>query len=255
VSFQTNTKTHIQKHTFAANRRYSYIAPGKSKKPQKTDKLKNKLFLHKKHTAATNTGYCLSTKEIPKTKYREEKEMKKINGLTRVGVLVVAVAMLSVTAFAASAYSNPAEAVAGLSGRDLEGVIAERHESGEPYGTIAENEGILEAFEAEMLQIRKDIIAKRVAEGKLTQEKANEVIAAMEEHAAACDGECSEEEKGSLGQSIGGMFGGMSGKMGGGLRDGSGINADGETLGQGSQFGGRMGGSAAARGLGQAQAS
>ena len=181
--------------------------------------------------------------------------MKKINGLTKLGVVVVAVAMLSVTAFAASAYSNPAEAVAGLSGRDLEGVITERHESGEPYGTIAEKAGVLEAFEAEMLQIRKDVIAKRVAEGKLTQEKADEVIAAMEEHAAACDGECSEEEKGSLGQSIGGMFGGMSGKMGGGLRDGAGFNADSETTPQGSQFGGMRGSRTAARGLGQAQAS
>ena len=179
--------------------------------------------------------------------------MKKINGLTKLGVVVVAVAMLSVTAFAASAYSNPAEAVAGLSGRDLEGVITERQESGNRYGTIAEKEGVLEAFEAEMLQIRKDIIAKRVAEGKLTQEKADEIIALIEEHVASCDGENIGEDRTFIGQSIGGMFGGMGGGMGGGLRDGSGINADGETLGQGSQFGGRMGGGAAARGLGQAQ--
>jgi hypothetical protein len=46
--------------------------------------------------------------------------------------------MLSVTVFAASAYSNPAEAVAGLTGRDVDSVIAERRESGESYGTIAE---------------------------------------------------------------------------------------------------------------------
>ena len=179
--------------------------------------------------------------------------MKKVNGLTKLGVVVVAVAMLSVTAFAASAYSTPAEAVAGLTGRDLESVITERRESGDPYGTIAEKEGVLEAFEAEMMQIRKDIIAKRVAEGKLTQEKADEIIAAMEEHAAECDGECTTEDKGLLGQSIGGMFGGMSGRMGGGMRDGTGYQADSETTPRGSQFGGRMGGQAATRGMGQAQ--
>ena len=181
--------------------------------------------------------------------------MKKSNGLTKLGVVVVAVAMLSVTAFAASAYSSPAEAVAGLTGRDVDSVIAERRESGERYGTIAEKAGVLEAFEAEMLQIRKDIIAKRVAEGRLTQEKADEIIAMMEERAAACDGECTAEDRGGMGKAIGGMFGGMSGKMGGGMRDGSGFNADGETLGQGSQVGGMRGDRSAARGLGQVKAS
>ena len=173
--------------------------------------------------------------------------MKKINGLTKLGVVVVAVAMLSVPAFAASAYSNPAEAVAGLTGRDLDSVITERQESGERYGTIAEKAGVLEAFEAEMLQISKDAIAKRVADGTLTQERADEIIAIIEERA----GECTAETRDSMG--IGGMFGGM----GGGMRGGAGCTIDSDTAvaGQGTGFGGMRGSRTAARGLGQVQAS
>ena len=175
--------------------------------------------------------------------------MKKFNGLTKLGVVVIAVAMLSVTAFAASAYSNPAEAVAGLTGRDVDSVIAERRESGERYGTIAEKAGVLEAFEAEMLQIRKDVIAKRVADGTLTQERADEIIAIIEERAAACDGECTAEDRGFMGQAIGGMFGGMRGQAG------CTIDSDTAVAGQGTGFSGMRGSRSAARGLGQVQAS
>ena len=178
--------------------------------------------------------------------------MKKFNGLTKLGVVVVAVAMLSVTVFAASAYSNPAEAVAGLTGRDVDSVITERQESGESYGTIADKAGVLEAFEAEMLQIRKDIIAKRVADGRLTQERADEIIAIIEERAAECDGDCTAEDRGFMGQAIGGMFGGMRG----GMRGGAGCTIDSDTAvaGQGTAFGGMRGSRSAERGIGQVQA-
>lgn len=102
--------------------------------------------------------------------------------------VTLALGVTSVAAFAASAYGTPAEAAAGLTGRTVESVTEERAETGKTYGTIANEAGKLDEFKAEMLEMKKALLEKKVADGVLTQEKADEILAALEENLASCDG-------------------------------------------------------------------
>jgi Protein of unknown function (DUF2680). len=114
--------------------------------------------------------------------------MTKIKKITAIGAMVLVIGATSITAFAASRYSSPAEAVAGLTGKTVESVIQERQDTGKSYGAIAEDAGKLEEFKQEKLQILKDNLAKRVADGTITQERADEIVKAVEERQAVCDG-------------------------------------------------------------------
>lgn len=133
--------------------------------------------------------------------------MKNIKKLILAGAVILAVGTTTATAFAASPYNTPAEALAGLTGRTVEDVTAERLETEKTYGTLASDAGKLEEFSDEMLQIKKDIMADRVEAGLITQEQADEIMAAIEENQAACDGTGS----GRTGQRMGAGFGGMQG--------------------------------------------
>lgn len=114
------------------------------------------------------------------------KSMKRYAAAIIAAVLILVAG--SVTAFAASQYATPAEAVAGLSGREVQSVIDERAQTGKTYGTIAKEAGLLDKFKAEMLEIKKGTLAERVAAGTMTQEQADAVIARIEENQANCDG-------------------------------------------------------------------
>ena len=114
--------------------------------------------------------------------------MSKIKKLLTVGVAVLALSALSVTALAASAYSNPAEAVAALTGTTVESVVQERQETGNTYCTIADEAGVLDEYQSAILEMRKDALDARVAAGNMTQEQADEILAAMEANMADCDG-------------------------------------------------------------------
>lgn len=133
--------------------------------------------------------------------------MTKLKKIAAIGAMVLVVSATSLTAFAASKYSSPAEAVAGLTGKTTESVIAERTETGKTYGTIAKEAGKLEEFKSENLQIKKDILAKKVADGTMTQARADEISKAMEENQANCDGTGSAK----IGKKMGAGFGGMNG--------------------------------------------
>jgi len=133
--------------------------------------------------------------------------MKKFKRLIMVGAMVMVVGATTVTAFAASSYSTPAEALAGLTGKTVEAVIAERSETGKTYGTLANDAGKLEEFQAEILQIKKDILAERVAAGIMTQERADEIAAAIENNQTNCEGTGTAR----IGQGMGAGFGGMQG--------------------------------------------
>ncbi|MGE4352928.1 MAG: DUF2680 domain-containing protein [Oscillospiraceae bacterium] len=143
--------------------------------------------------------------------------MKNFKKLIVVGAVVLALGATSITALAASGSGTPAEIVAGLTGQSVESVISERAQSGETYGAIADEAGVLEQFKAQMIEQKKAALAERVAAGTMTQERADEIIAAMEENQANCDGTCS----GGTGAGMGTGFGGMSGNHSGG-RYGSG---------------------------------
>jgi hypothetical protein len=172
--------------------------------------------------------------------------MKKINMskkgkrylaiLTAVGVIVSAGAV-----FAAS----PAEIISKLTGKTSE-ELAEMRASGKTYGTIAKEAGKLEEFKAEMTVEKKAILEQRVKDGKLTQEKANEIVKALEENQASCDGTATGSAK--IGQKLGAGFGMGSGsglgqeqgrgqKQGNGLRDGSGAGKGSSGQGRGQGMG------------------
>lgn len=156
-------------------------------------------------------------------------------------VVAVMLTAFSTTAFAAAKYSTPAEAVAGLTGRTLQSVLAERKSSGKTYGTMAKEAGVLDEFKQEVLEQKKDRLAVLVSQGKITQAKADQIIKQMEQHQQICDGTGKGCLTGGLcvqdglcggngsgqgkrrpdgGRGNGGRGGGNGGR-GGGLRDGS----------------------------------
>lgn len=141
--------------------------------------------------------------------------MTKMKKLLIVGAVVLTVAVTAITSFAASEYNSPAEALAALTNKTEEQIIQEKQETGSTFGAIAKENGVFNAFKAEVLQIRKDRIEAKVADGTLTREKADEIIKAIEDRMANCDG------TGSSGKC--GNFGARSGKGGGtGMRNGEG---------------------------------
>ncbi len=141
--------------------------------------------------------------------------MNTLKKFIALGTVVVTIGVVSAAALAASAYDNPAEAVAGLTGRTVESVVAERAETGNTYGTIANEAGVLTEFQAQILEMKKDRLNARVEAGTMTQERADAIIEAVEENQANCDG----TGQARVGQAMGACFGAGSG-MGNG--DGSG---------------------------------
>ena len=166
-------------------------------------------------------------------------KMKKI---LAAGVAVLALSALSVTAFAASAYNSPAEAVAALTGKTVESVVDQRQETGDTYCTIAEEAGVLDEYKAAVLEIKQDALDARIAEGRLTQDRADEIMAAVQTNMAECDGNCDNSGAG-LGQKFGAAFGlGNGDGTGNGLGNGNGNCAgsgiaDGTCTGSGSGTG------------------
>lgn len=93
--------------------------------------------------------------------------------------------------------------------------------------TIASESGCSEEFKEEMLNSKKEVLAQKVAEGIITQERSDEIIKALEENAATCDGSGSAR----IGQEYGVGFG-----VGSGSGNGSGCGTE-----TGSGNGNRMG--------------
>ena len=146
--------------------------------------------------------------------------MKKFKNVAIVMAVILVIGVTSVTAFAASGYTSPAQIITGLTGKSIESVIADKTESGSTYGAIASEAGVLDEFKAQMLEQRKANLSERVTAGTMTQERADEIIAAMEENQANCDGSgtgsgmCSGTCTGTgagLGNSAGNRGGGQNG--------------------------------------------
>ncbi|MEA4988361.1 MAG: DUF2680 domain-containing protein [Anaerovorax sp.] len=147
--------------------------------------------------------------------------MKRTKIALTVGMMVLALGATSLTAFAASNYKTPAEAVAALTGKTVESVVSEKTANNVTYGSIAKDAGKLEEFKQTQLQMKKDILEKRVADGTMTQERAEEIIAAIEENQLNCDGTGNAK----IGQRMGAGFGSMNGNgqgQGNGPRNGQG---------------------------------
>lgn len=128
--------------------------------------------------------------------------MKNLKKTLAVGTMVLALGTASTTVFAAANYKTPAEAVAGITGRTVESVIAERVETGKTYGTIAAEAGKLDEYKTESLEMKKDNLNAQVAAGTITQEKADTIIKAIEENQVVCDG----TGVAKIGQNLGAKF-------------------------------------------------
>lgn len=110
---------------------------------------------------------------------------KKLIAFAVFALLTMAV---TVTAFAATATTHPSQIVAELTGRSVEEVVAECRDGGKTYGAIAQEAGKLEAFQAEMLKVKTTRLQQQVNNGSITQQEADEIIAAVQEAQANCNG-------------------------------------------------------------------
>jgi|LSQX01.3.fsa_nt_gb hypothetical protein len=163
--------------------------------------------------------------------------MNRIKKWIALGTIVVTIGVSSAAALAASAYNNPAEAVAGLTGKSVEQVVAQRAETGNTYGAIAQEDGVLTQFQAEVLEMKKERLASKVQAGTMTQERANSIVEALENNQANCNG----SGQARVGQAMGAGFG-----VGSGMGQGAG---SGQRLGAGQGMG-KGNGTAQAAGLG-----
>lgn len=129
--------------------------------------------------------------------------MKNLKGTLVVGAMILAIGATPLTVFADSQYKTPAEAVAGITGQEVETVMEQRQETNKTYGTIAAEAGKLDEFKAANLEMKKDNLKAQVAAGKMTQEKADEIIKALEENQANCNGTGTSQ----IGRRMGAKFG------------------------------------------------
>lgn len=155
--------------------------------------------------------------------------MKNLKKTAIVGMAVLALAATSITAFAAT-FSTPAELLAGLTGKPVEDVITEKTEANKTYGALASDYGVLDEYKTQILEEKKAYLEERVEEGTMTRERADAIIANIEENNLTCDG--TGYNAGGCG--IGGGFGGGVGNGGGyGRGNGNGIGRGGCGMGYG----------------------
>lgn len=113
--------------------------------------------------------------------------MKNIKKFTVVCATALVLATTSVTTFAAPAYNTAAEAAAGVTGKSIQEVVADR-QTGKSYGTIAAEAGKLDEFQTALLEMRKDTLYKMVEYGEITQKQADATLEAIENMQTTCNG-------------------------------------------------------------------
>ncbi|MGV8146425.1 MAG: hypothetical protein ACLKAK_09145 [Alkaliphilus sp.] len=148
--------------------------------------------------------------------------MKKMLSVALVGLIVVA----SMGAAFAGIMQSPSEVLAGITGKTTEEVF-ELREEGSTCGQLAMDLEVWEEFKQANLEVRKARLEYMVEEGKITQEKADEILATIE------SGDCGTPGEKMMGQGNRIGFGRDLGKEG---RHGS---ADGE--GNGNKHGNKHG--------------
>lgn len=129
-----------------------------------------------------------------------KKWIRNVAIVAALGALTVAFAA---TAYAATNAKTMADVAAAVTDRSVESVTDERADTNKTYGTIAKDAGKLDEFKAEALKVRKSQLDARVAAGTLTQDKADEIYAAIKKNQATCDGSGSAR----IGRSMGVCFG------------------------------------------------
>lgn len=114
--------------------------------------------------------------------------MKNLKNMITASLVVAAISVTSVTVFAASTYGSPAEAAAALTGKSVEEVLQIRQEEKKTLGIQVDEVGKLDEFQKELLEQKKEVLKERVADGRLSQEQADAILANIETNQATCDG-------------------------------------------------------------------
>ncbi len=147
--------------------------------------------------------------------------MTKIKKILALGTMVLLVGATSITAFAASNYNTPVEVVAGLTGKSVESLIAEKIETRQTYGAIANEAVKLSEFKEEILQIKMNALSSKVDTGTMTQKQADEIVAALVANMENCDGSGSarigQEQNAGFGKTNGNGLGKGQGGSGRGM--------------------------------------
>ena len=160
--------------------------------------------------------------------------MTKRKVMVMIGILLLVISAGSIMVFAAT-YNSPAEVLAVVTGKTVDKVVAERRETGKTYGTMAKDAGSLEEFRKEMLEMKKAVLKDKVKDDTITQEKADEILARIEENQLNCDGSGYMMDGERMGMGMGGRLNGgqFNGGQCNGERKGIGRGADGDVRGGG----------------------
>lgn len=113
--------------------------------------------------------------------------MKKNKLFLVLSVVTILVIGLSTAAFAATDYKTPAEIVAGLTGKTVDKVTADR-QAGTTYGAQAQAADKLDEFQTDRLALCEQNLDQAVLDGKLTQAEADKILEEMNLRMEACDG-------------------------------------------------------------------
>lgn len=140
--------------------------------------------------------------------------MKSMKRVLVTGAVVLAMGATALTALAVTKTLTPAEILAGITGKPVETVIADRTETEQTYGALASDYGVLDKFHSEILEEKKEYLEQRVAEGTMTQEQADAILAAIEANQANCDGTSNGGGAGRAGFGNGGCGFGMGAGFG-----------------------------------------
>lgn len=141
------------------------------------------------------------------------------------------IGLLSISGMAfADSVKTPASIASELTGKSIT-TVTEARLAGTTYGAQALDAGQLEAFKAQMLELKEAILKQRVADGVMTQAEADRILDAIKDNMDDCDGTGAGSAR--IGRGAGAGFGC-------GIGGGQGLGA-GQGLGRGMRNGGGIG--------------
>ncbi len=107
--------------------------------------------------------------------------MKNLKKLIVCGTAAAVLSLSAMSVFAqpSDTPDNPAQITAEVTGRSVESIIEERKDTGKSFAQIADEAGKLDEFKADMIELRKARLDEAVAEGRISQQRADAILADM----------------------------------------------------------------------------
>ena len=103
-------------------------------------------------------------------------------------LLAVGVGVTSLTVYAQAKYETPREALSAITGKTTDEIHALRYEEGMSHAELFETDAQYEDFKSEVLEQRKERIDERVLDGRISQERADEIKNQMDENTEMFEG-------------------------------------------------------------------